>query len=353
MRRVPLGISTDSIISPSCSRHRNFVVPSCETCVAAGSKRVSGKDASSSSRRLFGNSVASAQPATGASQSLRWTWPARYDGSPRARTQSARRSRASAGVSSSSDCGGRLRAAWWKDKRGLRDARRSRSIPVTHDHPSRIASRPGRRGTAPRPGAVPQPSTQDELVRRLSRTLDSLASAGTFAGAVALQRDGAMVFAHAYGLADRATQPSQHPGDRVQHRLDQQGLHGNGDPAARGRRQAQSRFHPWHLLARLSQSPARAASIRQLMEHQAGLGGNIFDPTRRHAARYPAQQRLSPALREGATGVPAGERPPILQCVLRGPGDAGRAALRRGLLRVCREPHLPACGHDPHGRLQG
>ena len=54
---------------------------------------------------------------------------------------------------------------------------------------------------APRPPAIEQP----ELVARLSRTLDSLTQAGAVSGAVALQRDGAVVFARAYGLADRAT----------------------------------------------------------------------------------------------------------------------------------------------------
>src|ERR1700738_1634125 len=58
----------------------------------------------------------------------------------------------------------------------------------------------------PPPGAQstrPSPISETELVRRLSRSGDSLAKAGEFSGVAVLAKNGVPVFQHAYGMADR------------------------------------------------------------------------------------------------------------------------------------------------------
>ena len=77
VRRVPDGMRTDSIASPSARRQRNLRVPSEESCSTSAARRGMGKASSSSARSPSGSSVASVQAATGACQSRRAIWPAR------------------------------------------------------------------------------------------------------------------------------------------------------------------------------------------------------------------------------------------------------------------------------------
>ncbi len=61
--RVEVGISTDSISSPSARRHRCLAVPSTERDTLAGSGAVKANAASSASRSARGRSVISANEA--------------------------------------------------------------------------------------------------------------------------------------------------------------------------------------------------------------------------------------------------------------------------------------------------
>jgi D-alanyl-D-alanine carboxypeptidase len=120
--------------------------------------------------------------------------------------------------------------------------------------------------------AVPQP----ELVRRLTALLDSLTAADAFSGVVALARDGAPVFEHAYGYADRAT--------KRPNRIDTAFNLGSIDKvftatairqlAAAGRLDVDSSLgHYWPDYP----NPAvRRVTIRQLLEFRSGIGGDIF-----------------------------------------------------------------------------
>jgi len=125
--------------------------------------------------------------------------------------------------------------------------------------------------------AVP-PITQAQLIKRLGKALDSLGSLGEFSGAVGIQRAGAMVFSRAYGMANRATsRPNKVTTEfnigSINKVFTETAIR---QLAAEGRLNLDSTLgHYWPDYPSAS---AREATIRQLMTHQAGLGGNIFDP---------------------------------------------------------------------------
>ncbi len=121
------------------------------------------------------------------------------------------------------------------------------------------------------------PLPQDQLVAKLAATLDSLTAAGQFSGAVALDRAGERVFDRAYGVADRAT--------KRQNTLQAEFNIGSINKvftaiairqlAAAGKLDLDSSLG--HYWPEYPNPTARRATIRQLLDHQAGLGGNIFD----------------------------------------------------------------------------
>ena len=71
VRRPPLGMSTDSIASPSARRQRYFRVPSDDCWITSGASRGRGCSRSSASRRTPGSSVAASHRSTGATHSRR------------------------------------------------------------------------------------------------------------------------------------------------------------------------------------------------------------------------------------------------------------------------------------------
>ena len=125
---------------------------------------------------------------------------------------------------------------------------------------------------------TPPPLTEAQLTVRLGKALDSLAASGQFSGAVGLKRGDSMVFERAYGLADRAnrrknTVTTEFNIGSINKVFTETAI---GQLAAAGQLNLDSTLG--HYWPDYPNPTARAATIRQLMTHQAGLGGNIFDP---------------------------------------------------------------------------
>ena len=121
------------------------------------------------------------------------------------------------------------------------------------------------------------PLTRDQLLARLGNTLDSLSAAGQFSGAVELSRDGKTLFAQAYGMADRAamrpnTVATEFNIGSINKVFTATAIR---QLAAAGRISLDSTLG--YYWPDYPNTAARKATIRQLMTHQAGLGGNIFD----------------------------------------------------------------------------
>lgn len=121
------------------------------------------------------------------------------------------------------------------------------------------------------------PLPPDRLVERLGATLDSLAAAGKFSGAVALNRGGQRVFDRAYGMADRAEKRKNNTSTEFNIGSINKVFTATSirQLAAAGKVSLDSSLG--HYWPGYPNAGARKATIRQLMEHQAGLGGNIFD----------------------------------------------------------------------------
>jgi CubicO group peptidase (beta-lactamase class C family) len=131
----------------------------------------------------------------------------------------------------------------------------------------------------PSPLAAQAPAlTEAQLSARLEKTLDSLASAGEFSGAVGLKRGDRMVFQRAYGMADRATArrntiTTEFNIGSINKAFTETAIR---QLAVAGKLDLDSTLG--HYWPDYPNATARKATIRQLMTHQAGLGGNIFDP---------------------------------------------------------------------------
>jgi CubicO group peptidase (beta-lactamase class C family) len=126
----------------------------------------------------------------------------------------------------------------------------------------------------PRPSPIPQA----ELVRRLSNSLDSLAKAGEFSGVAVLAKNGAPVFQHAYGMADRER--------RIPNNLETAFNLGSINKAftqiAILQLNAEGKLDLDSTLATYwpdypNKAVAQKITIRQLLRHSSGIGGNIFD----------------------------------------------------------------------------
>ncbi len=124
----------------------------------------------------------------------------------------------------------------------------------------------------------PPPIEQEELVARLGHLLDSLSRADRFSGVVLLAAGDSVIFEHAYGLADREAGRQARPDTRFNigsinkvftataiRQLAAQGRLSLDDPIVR------------YLPDYPNPAAARQITVRQLLDHTAGLGGNIFD----------------------------------------------------------------------------
>ncbi len=122
------------------------------------------------------------------------------------------------------------------------------------------------------------PLTEKQLTDRLGKMLDSLATIGEFSGAVGLKRGDTMVFEQAYGMADRATKrpntvTTEFNIGSINKVFTETAIR---QLAFAGKLNLDSTLG--HYWPDYPNAAARKATIRQLMTHQAGLGGNIFDP---------------------------------------------------------------------------
>jgi D-alanyl-D-alanine carboxypeptidase len=125
----------------------------------------------------------------------------------------------------------------------------------------------------------PSPISQTELVRRLTTSLDSLSKAGQFSGVAVVAKNGMPVFQRAYGMADRERRVANNPETAfnlgsinkifTQIAILQLRVAGKLDLDS-----TLATYWPDYP----NKEVARKITIRQLMRHTSGIGGNIFDP---------------------------------------------------------------------------
>jgi D-alanyl-D-alanine carboxypeptidase len=121
------------------------------------------------------------------------------------------------------------------------------------------------------------PIAESALVAGIQRTLDSLASRGEFSGVVVLAKDSAMVFQHAYGMADRAARRA----NTIETAFNLGSINKVFTATAirqlviAGKLDLDStvgRYWPDYPNAEV----ARRVTIRQLLNFRSGIGGDIF-----------------------------------------------------------------------------
>jgi D-alanyl-D-alanine carboxypeptidase len=123
------------------------------------------------------------------------------------------------------------------------------------------------------------PISQDELIRGMTTSLDSLAQTGQFSGVAVLAKNGVPVFQHAYGMADRERGVANNPEtgfnlgsiNKVFTQIAILQLRAAGKIDLDS---TVSKYWPDYP----NQEVARKITIRQLMRHTSGIGGNIFAP---------------------------------------------------------------------------
>ena len=131
------------------------------------------------------------------------------------------------------------------------------------------------RAQDPRPAPLPEA----ELIRRLGAFLDSLAAKDEFSGVAVLARNGAPVFQRAYGMADRAAGRA----NTVKTAFNLGSINKIFTQIAVRQLAAQGKLDLDSTLATYwpdypNAEVARRVTIRQLLRHTSGIGGNIFDP---------------------------------------------------------------------------
>ena len=126
--------------------------------------------------------------------------------------------------------------------------------------------------------APPTPAADSQRIALQAAQLDSLASTAQVSGVVLLAQGPTPVLQRTYGLADRAAKRPNTIDTRFNlgsiskvftataiRQLAEQGKLGLDDPLVR------------HLPDYPNADVARRVTIRQLLEHRSGIGGNIFD----------------------------------------------------------------------------
>jgi D-alanyl-D-alanine carboxypeptidase len=131
-------------------------------------------------------------------------------------------------------------------------------------------------GTEPvRPSLI----SQTELVRRLTTSLDSLSKAGQFSGVAVVAKNGMPVFQRAYGMADRERRVANNP----ETAFNLGSINKIFTQIAILQLRAAGKLDLDSTLATYwpdypNKEVARKITIRQLLRHTSGIGGNIFDP---------------------------------------------------------------------------
>jgi CubicO group peptidase (beta-lactamase class C family) len=125
----------------------------------------------------------------------------------------------------------------------------------------------------------PSPISQSELVRRLAASLDSLTKAGQFSGVAVLAKNGVPVFQRAYGMADRERRVANNP----ETAFNLGSINKVFTQIAILQLRAVGKLDLDSTLAKYwpdypNKEVASKITIRQLLRHTSGIGGNIFDP---------------------------------------------------------------------------
>lgn len=130
--------------------------------------------------------------------------------------------------------------------------------------------------------ATPSPVDSAHLVSRLSHLADSLARHDALSGVILLAKDGRPIFERAYGLAERSARRANTVGtsfnlSSIGKRFTQVAV---AQLAASGKLGLDSTIASvWPDYP--NPDIARRVTIRQLLEHRSGIGGNIFaNPTK-------------------------------------------------------------------------
>lgn len=141
-------------------------------------------------------------------------------------------------------------------------------------------------------GAQAAPSTipEAELSKRIATTVDSLAKLGEFSGIVLLAKNGAPVFEKAYGMADREAKKA----NTMETAFNVGSINKLFTQIAIRQLAAEGKLHLDSTLATYwpdypNPDVARKVTIRQIMTHRSGIGGDIFaaPPGKtRHAVRH-------------------------------------------------------------------
>jgi D-alanyl-D-alanine carboxypeptidase len=133
----------------------------------------------------------------------------------------------------------------------------------------------------PPPGAQsirPSPISETELVRHLSSAVDSLAKAGEFSGVAVLAKNGVPVFQRAYGMADRERKIA----NNLETAFNLGSINKVFTQIAILQLVVAGKLNLDSTLAVYwpdypNKAVANKITIRQLMRHTSGIGGNIFD----------------------------------------------------------------------------
>lgn len=118
---------------------------------------------------------------------------------------------------------------------------------------------------------------QGELVTRLTRALDSLARSDQFSGVVLLLRQGKPVFEHAYGMADREAKRA----NTMETVFNLGSINKTFTATAVRQLAAAAKLQldstvGFHWPDYPNAEVARKVTVRQLLQMQSGVGGNIF-----------------------------------------------------------------------------
>ena len=125
----------------------------------------------------------------------------------------------------------------------------------------------------------PPPISQAELVRRMTTSLDSLAKVGQFSGVTVVAKNGVPIFQRAYGMADRERGVANNSETAfnlgsINKVFTQIAILQLRDAGKLDLDSTLAKYWPDYP----NKEVARKITIRQLMRHTSGIGGNIFDP---------------------------------------------------------------------------
>jgi D-alanyl-D-alanine carboxypeptidase len=130
----------------------------------------------------------------------------------------------------------------------------------------------------PPPQSRPSPIPESELIKRLSASLDSLAKIDQFSGVVVLAKGGTPVFQMAFGMADRESRRA----NNLETAFNLGSINKAFTQIAVLQLTAAGKLNLDSTIARYwpdypNHEVARKITIRQLMRHASGIGGDIFD----------------------------------------------------------------------------